>query len=207
MKKTFSQHLLTLHGLNPFSPIFPIFTMTQYNDLQLIKRQFFALRNGIIADVLRKSGSPFRMIFGLNIPQIVESASPWKGNADFARRLWADTATRESMMAACVIMPYEEMTLAEARQWLVSSPCQETTDFLSHKVLRHLPEARRLAEDLITSSDSLLRYAAIRIMWNIYMRDPAGMLELATKATGDSDPDNSRLAASLVDEIKFMLED
>ncbi|MDE6278680.1 MAG: DNA alkylation repair protein [Paramuribaculum sp.] len=181
--------------------------MTQYNDLQLIKRQFFALRNGIIADTLRKSGSPFRMIFGLNIPQIVESASQWKGNADFARRLWADTATRESMMAACVIMPFEEMTLDEARKWIASSPCYETTDFLCHQVLRHLPEARILAGELINSSDTTLRYAAVRLMWNIYMRDPAGILEMAKKGADDNDPVNSRVAASLVEEIRFMLDD
>lgn len=181
--------------------------MTQYNDLQLIKRQFFALRNGIIADILRKNGSPFRMIFGLNIPQIVETASQWKGNADFARRLWADTATRESMMSACVIMPCEEMSLDEARRWITSSPCYETTDFLCHQVLRHLPEARILAEELITGSDPTLRYAAIRLMWNIYMRDPAGILEMAEKGAADSDTLNSRIAASLVEEIGFMLDD
>ncbi len=181
--------------------------MTQYSDLLLIKRQFFALRNGIIADVLRKSGSPFRMIFGLHIPQIVEAASQWKGNAEFARRLWADTATRESMMAACEIMPYEAMTLEEARQWLASSPAQETTDFFCHKVVRHMADARRLAEELLESADSGMRYAAVRIMWNIYMRDPEAMLPLAVKAIADSNPENSRLAASLVEEIRFMLDD
>ncbi len=62
-----------------------------YNDMQTIKRRFFAMRNGIIADVLRRGGSPFRIIFGLNLPQIVEIAAENEASADLARRLWANT--------------------------------------------------------------------------------------------------------------------
>ena len=46
----------------------------QYNQMQIIKRRFFAMRNGIIADTLRKAGLDYRMIFGLNLPQITDIA-------------------------------------------------------------------------------------------------------------------------------------
>ena len=46
-----------------------------YGPMQTVKRRFFAMRNGVIADVLRKGGSPFRTIFGLNLPQIAEIAA------------------------------------------------------------------------------------------------------------------------------------
>ena len=48
--------------------------MAEYNRMQIIKRRFFAMRNGIIADTLRKAGLDYRMIFGLNLPQVVEIA-------------------------------------------------------------------------------------------------------------------------------------
>ena len=47
----------------------------QYNQMQIIKRRFFAMRNGIIADTLRKAGLDYRMIFGLNLPQITDIAA------------------------------------------------------------------------------------------------------------------------------------
>ena len=47
---------------------------TSFNEMQTVKRHFFALRNGVIADALRRAGSPFRIIFGLNLPQIAEIA-------------------------------------------------------------------------------------------------------------------------------------
>ena len=35
------------------------------NEMQIVKRHFFAMRNGIIADTLRRAGSPYHIIFGL----------------------------------------------------------------------------------------------------------------------------------------------
>ena len=49
--------------------------MSDFNPLQNIKRRFFALRNGVIADTLRRAGSPFKIIFGLNLPQLAEIAA------------------------------------------------------------------------------------------------------------------------------------
>ena len=44
--------------------------MAEFNQTQEIKRRFFAMRNGIVADTIRKAGLQDKMIFGLNLPQI-----------------------------------------------------------------------------------------------------------------------------------------
>ena len=43
------------------------------NLMRDIKTQFYALRNGAIAERLRTAGSPYKIIFGLMLPQIERS--------------------------------------------------------------------------------------------------------------------------------------
>ncbi len=64
--------------------------------MQQIKRRFFAMRNGVVADMLRRAGSPFHIIFGLNLPQIVEIASeiPETQREAMADALWQNRSTR-----------------------------------------------------------------------------------------------------------------
>ena len=94
--------------------------MTTFNEMQTVKRHFFALRNGIVADTYRKAGSNFRIIFGLNLPQIVEIAKQTPRSTALADALWHNTTTRESMLLAPMIYPREEFTQELARQWAVS---------------------------------------------------------------------------------------
>ncbi|MDE6370251.1 MAG: hypothetical protein K2K92_02035, partial [Duncaniella sp.] len=84
--------------------------MPEYSPIQTIKRRFFAMRNGVIADTLRKAGLPYRIIFGLNLPQIAEIAEETGADEALARQLWADTGTRESMMLAPMIFPLSSLS-------------------------------------------------------------------------------------------------
>ena len=43
-------------------------------ELKDIKQQFFTYRNGMLADRLREAGDCHKVIFGLNLPQIVDIA-------------------------------------------------------------------------------------------------------------------------------------
>ena len=68
--------------------------------MQTVKREFFAMRNGIIADTYRKAGTVFKIVFGLNLPQLVEIAGRTPHSRELAEALWANTTTRESMLLA-----------------------------------------------------------------------------------------------------------
>ena len=48
-----------------------------FNTMQTLKRRFFAMRNGLLADQMRRAGSNFRIIFGLNIIQLNEIAADY----------------------------------------------------------------------------------------------------------------------------------
>ena len=141
--------------------------MATYNDIQLIKREFFSLRNGIIADTIRRSGAPYKIIFGLNMPQLKEIADAIGPNRALADALHANATTRESLMLAPMIFPHGEMTPQIAAQWIADSPTAEVIDVTCHRLLRHLPFAAETAREFAVSDSDMLRYAALRLLLNL----------------------------------------
>lgn len=179
-----------------------------FSAMQAVKRRFFALRNGIISDTLRKAGSPFSIIFGLNLPQIKEIAAYAGKDRALAEALWANTTTRESMMLAPFIFPEEEYTRDMARTWLSDCPSAEISDTLCHALLRHMPYAAELAFEILDSHDGSpqTRYGALRLMLNILPAlDRSRARETAERERRNTDsPTTSRLAVQLTDELDFL---
>ena len=170
----------------------------KYNDLQKVKRHFFAMRNGIIADTLRKAGSHFRIIFGLNLPQIVEIASATPHTASLARELWRNTSTRESMLLAPMLFPHDEMTEAEAAAWIDGIPEPEVADVLCHRLLRHLVFAPVLMRRAAGGDTDIQRYTSLRLGLNILRQHPSEVLDVAAKF-----PEHP-LAVQIRDEAEFL---
>lgn len=179
---------------------------TVYNPLQTVKRRLFAMRNGIISDVLRKAGSPFRIIFGLNLPQIVEIATEIGKDHELARQLWANTTTRESMLIAPMLVPVEEFTIDEARSWAAGIPAAEVADIFCHRLLRHCSFAPQLASELIHSEKEMDRYTAIRLMFNLVSKYPDQAAEIATIAANHPSPLTDSVSVMLADEVAFIKE-
>ena len=177
-----------------------------FNEMQTVKRHFFALRNGIITDTLRRAGSPFKIIFGLNLPQIDSIAAQTPHSASLAQRLWDNTTTRESMLLAPMIYPRPEFDLGKARQWCATVPVEEVADILCHKLLRHMPYAPDLADELCSSDLEMDRYIGLRLFFNLVYQHPSRALDAARKAILDPSPVTDRIAASLADEAAFVLE-
>lgn len=187
-----------------------------FNAMQTVKRRFFAMRNGIIADTLRKAGSPFRIIFGLNLPQIVEIANETGVSMQLAEDLWANNATRESMLIAPLIADKEAFTQADAERWIATIPAAEVADILCHKLLRYQSYAWELAEKIVADNTTLKEladstptraewghYTAVRLAFNLLSQDPARALAIAN--TPNLSENAHSLAASLADEASFLL--
>lgn len=137
--------------------------------MQGVKRSFFSFRNGVVADTLRRSGSPFHIIFGLTLPQLAEVAQTSGPSAELAEALWTDRRTRESMLLAPMLMPAEAFTEAEALRWASESPCAEVADVLCHRLLRRLPYAEALVEALTADGRSDgERYVGARLALNLH---------------------------------------
>ncbi|MDE6378423.1 MAG: DNA alkylation repair protein [Duncaniella sp.] len=179
-----------------------------YSEMQLIKRRFFAMRNGVIADALRKGGSPYRIIFGLNLPQIVEIAAGQAHRRELAETLWADSGTRESRLLATMVYPVEDMSRDDAMRWLETAGDVETADIMCHRLLRRHPDAVAIAVEHGDDERHEVRYAARRLMMNLLSAAPAdsGLTELFKPFATVNENDPRCVAAvsrQLADEIEW----
>ena len=162
--------------------------------MQTVKRHFFAMRNGIIADTLRRGGSPFRIIFGLNLPQLVEIAASTPHSAALARRLWENSSTRE------------EFDIDTAIAWAAQIPSTEVADILCHRLLRHLPYSIDLAGTLCTSDDEMKRYTGLRLLFNLVGKYPDEALKYAERELATPSSLTRQIASQLAEEARFYLD-
>ncbi|MCM1521593.1 MAG: DNA alkylation repair protein [Muribaculaceae bacterium] len=173
-----------------------------------MKRRFFAMRNGIVADTMRRSVPSYRMVFGLNLPQIAEIAADAPHTADFARQLWQDSGTRESLLMAPMLFPAKEMSADEALEWMASVRATEVADILCHRLLRHLPFAQALAMQTVDSASEMLRYTSLRLLRNLF---PATATEeslaVARRELERGCSLTRPLSINIVDEIDFLLNE
>lgn len=130
-----------------------------------IRQRFFALRNGLLADTLRKAGMDYKYIFGLQLPQLKAIADEFRPSSseeatELARSLWADKDCREARLLACHIMPSAVMTKDEALVWCESLLTREEGDIIVFRLLRNLPFAHTLIGELDASKSPILRHTA-----------------------------------------------
>ncbi len=170
-------------------------------ELRDIKQRFFALRNGLLADNLRKKASDsHRMIFGLNIPQLKEIADECGKNLELARILWSDTSCRESRLLAPMVYPSDN---AAPAQWLGEIQTPEEADVLCHRLLRHYPETVDEALRLAESEDPRLRYAALRLMLNQLPAHAKLAKQMAESEIESSIPLTAIISRQILDELEF----
>ena len=167
-------------------------------ELREIKQQFFALRNGMLADTPRKQASlPHKLIFGLNIIQLRELASAIGKDEALAIALWADSDCRESRLLAPMLLPSPNLS------WLQEVRTPEEADILCHSSLRHHPDAQAAALSAIESADPLQRYSGLRLLLNLLPASaPAAKTALATIP---SHPLTAAITAQLAQELEFFL--
>ena len=169
--------------------------------MRAVKGEFMAMKNGVVADALRKGGAPFRLIFGLNLPQIAEIAAQRGVDSTLAEELWANTGTRESMLLAPMLADAATFSLDDARRWCATVPCVEVADVLCHRLLRHLPFAAALADEILVSGTDMSEYIGLRIYINIWRTSPAGAERAARSHVGSGCRRNAALAADLLDRV------
>ena len=168
-----------------------------FNDMQTVKRNFFAMRNGVIADVLRKGGSPFRIIFGLNLPQLVEIAEMTPHDRELSQRLWENSSTRESMLLAPMLMPRDSFSMEDAMRWISVIPAYEVADILCHRLLRFMPYSSELVYKLIVSDNEMGRYTGVRLACNLQYSMPELAKDVHSTMMGSEKDDAAcRLAKS-----------
>ena len=134
-----------------------------------IRKEFFAHRNGVVADALRHAGDPHQVIMGCQLADVIAIASRYEKSVSLAQTLWEDFQHRECRLAAPMLYPVEEFTMETAIEWCQSMESVEIADVLCHRLLRHLDYAPRLWETLRESQKTLVRYCGYRLLLNLLL--------------------------------------
>lgn len=141
-----------------------------------MRKEFFAFRNGIVADKLRKAGDPHSMIMGCLLVDIMNIAQRQRESINdnetlkaLAQELWSDTNSRECRIAAPMLYPATLMTIDKALEWCQSVETVEIADNLCHKLLRNIKDADTLFRQLIADEHPLLKYTGYRLMLNLML--------------------------------------
>ena len=171
--------------------------------VQAMKQAFFACRNGVVADALRAAGDPHRYIMGCQLTDVAsivsqfshfsqhsqdspisqlsqlsrdsQQSQPSQDSffAHLSRALWTDRDHRECRMAATMLYPPNEFSQETALEWARGVETSEIADVLCHRLLRKLPFALELADQLLADETPLVRYTAFRLLLNLLLMGKA----------------------------------
>ncbi len=170
-----------------------------------LKHDFFAHRNGNVADALRRAGDQHHTIMGCQLHEVAAIAAQHTGDAVLARALWQQSQHRECQLAATMLYPPQDLTLDEALQWCSQVTTTEVADVLCHRLLRHAPCATSIVDSLLDSGDRLARYTAVRLALNLAIarridsRDT--IVRWVAKAKEDADGTLLHIISSLEEEL------
>lgn len=165
------------------------------------------MRNGILADTLRKAGSPYRVIFGLNLPQIVEIAAEIPKSEEIANKLRENSDSRECQLLAPAIYPVDKLSMEVAEKWIGETKSQEAADILCMKLLRHTSYALQLAKRFMQSPSALERYVALRLLFYFLPEATEKAKAYATREFERDEPVTKAIAYSILDEISLLTEE
>ena len=177
--------------------------MTTEDIVRNVRKQFFAYRNGIVADALRKNGDPHTMIMGCQLTDIATIAAAITPSKEVAEAFWADSKHRECRMIAPMLYPIDEMTETCAMQWAQRVECEEVADVLCHRLLRKLAFAERLSMALMGSEEPLEKYTGARLMLNLLIANKLKKTEaLKDRLRIEYDAASPRLRSLLSDILE-----
>ena len=183
------------------------------NLIRAIRKEFFAYRNGIVADKLRKAGDPHTMIMGCLLADVMEiTGRAREGINDeeqlqaLARELWKDTNSRECRLAAPMLYPAELMSQDEALEWCTGVESVEIADNLCHKLLRHLAYADTLFRKLIAQEQTMTRYTGYRLLLNLLLtgktQDTPSLKSIVEAEAAHAQPQLTALLRDVLEEFQ-----
>lgn len=175
-----------------------------------IRKEFFAFRNGVVADKLRKAGDPHPIIMGcllVDLAGIAQRVRETVGDKEqlvaLASELWNDTNSRECRLAAPMLYPADMMTPETALQWCQTVESTEVADNLCHKLLRNIDGSDELMRRLVSDARPFVKYTGYRLLLNLLLLDkvqPTAQLQLII--SNEAQHAHGALAALLQDLLE-----
>lgn len=141
--------------------------------IRKIKQQFMTYRNGIIADTYRRAGFDcYRIIFGLNLPQLKLIVRDYTPSLPLALRLWNDNGVRESRLLATYLFPHDSVDFDLACTLIESLQTSEEADMLCFNVFKYLPLpiANKLYLKYTNNENKIQAYCA-KALWRLFQEN------------------------------------
>lgn len=113
-----------------------------------IKKEFYSLRNGLVATAIKSEYPEGTMIFGLMIPQIKQIASNYKKDLQLASLLRNDSNVRESRLLSFYLLPLEDLDKELAKEIIRNLISIQEGEIFAHSVLRHLDYAPDILKEM-----------------------------------------------------------
>ena len=142
---------------------------TTTEKLQLIKRDFRSLMNGTAAASLREKGLHYRLIFGVEWPQLMRLSAEIGKDHDLAQALWKEDI-RECRLLAGLIQPVETFSLELADVWIETMHYPEEAQYTVLSLFRHLPHVSEAAFQWIARSEEMYRLCGWLVLARLFMK-------------------------------------
>ena len=142
---------------------------TTTEKLQLIKRDFGSLMNGTAAASLREKGLHYRLIFGVEWPQLMRLSAEIGKDHALAQALWKEDI-RECRLLAGLIQPVETFSLELADVWIETMHYPEEAQYTVLSLFRHLPHVSEAAFQWIARSEEMYRLCGWLVLARLFMK-------------------------------------
>ena len=142
---------------------------TTTEKLQLIKRDFRSLMNGTAAASLREKGLHYRLIFGVEWPQLMRLSAEIGKDHDLAQALWKEDI-RECRLLAGLIQPVETFSLELADVWIETMHYPEEAQYTVLSLFQHLPHVSEAAFNWIARSEEMSRLCGWLVLARLFMK-------------------------------------
>lgn len=142
---------------------------TTAQKLQLIKRDFRSLMNGTAAASLREKGLHYRLIFGVEWPQLMRLSAEIGKDHDLAQALWKEDI-RECRLLAGLIQPVETFSLELADVWIETMHYPEEAQYTVLSLFQHLPHVSEAAFNWIARPEEMYRLCGWLVLARLFMK-------------------------------------
>ena len=142
---------------------------TTTEKLQLIKRDFRSLMNGTAAASLREKGLHYRLILGVEWPQLMRLSAEIGKDHDLAQALWKEDI-RECRLLAGLIQPVETFSLELADVWIETMHYPEEAQYTVLSLFQHLPHVSEAAFNWIARSEEMYRLCGWLVLARLFMK-------------------------------------
>lgn len=108
--------------------------------IRYIKKELRAAMNGILSAQMRQAGMPYKLVFGVEQPRLLDIAREFTPSRQLAQQLWNENI-RESKLLACILMPKDEFVPELADIWVEEIPTAEVAQIFVMQLMQHTPKA------------------------------------------------------------------